>query len=55
MTPFSLYTLGTMSLGRNPADITQDLTVARRAMEAGYDTVEIHAATVEEAIRIFGE
>lgn len=24
-----------MSLGRNPADITQDLTVVRRAMEAG--------------------
>jgi aryl-alcohol dehydrogenase-like predicted oxidoreductase len=29
------YTFGSMSLGRNPADITQDLVVARRAMEAG--------------------
>src|SRR3954447_335591 len=29
------YTFGTMSLGRNPADIASDLVVARRAMEAG--------------------
>lgn len=29
------YTFGSMSLGRNPADIAQDLAVARRAMEAG--------------------
>ncbi len=29
------YTFGTMSLGRNPADVAQDLIVARRAMEAG--------------------
>ena len=35
MTPFTRYTFGSMSLGRNPADITQDLIVARRAMEAG--------------------
>ena len=35
MTPFTPYTFGSMSLGRNPADITQDLIVARRAMEAG--------------------
>lgn len=35
MPPFTLYTFGSMSLGRNPADITADLTVARRAMEAG--------------------
>jgi len=32
MTP---YTFGTMSLGRNPADVTLDLAVVRRAMEAG--------------------
>jgi aryl-alcohol dehydrogenase-like predicted oxidoreductase len=31
----SLFTFGSMSLGRNPADITSDLAVARRAMEAG--------------------
>ena len=35
MTLFTPYTFGSMSLGRNPADITQDLTVVRRAMEAG--------------------
>ena len=35
MTPFTRYTFGSMSLGRNPADITQDLIVTRRAMEAG--------------------
>ena len=35
MTPLTPYTFGTMSLGRNPADIAQDLVVARRAMEAG--------------------
>jgi aryl-alcohol dehydrogenase-like predicted oxidoreductase len=35
MTPLSPYTFGTMSLGRNPADVAQDLIVARRAMEAG--------------------
>jgi len=35
MTPFTPYTFGSMSLGRNPADITHDLMVARRAMEAG--------------------
>jgi len=35
MTPFSPYTFGSMSLGRNPADITRDLAVARRALEAG--------------------
>ena len=29
------YTFGSMSLGRNPADIAQDLIVARRAMDAG--------------------
>lgn len=29
------YTFGTMSLGRNPADVTQDLAVVRRAIEAG--------------------
>ncbi len=29
------YTFGSMSLGGNPADITRDLAVARRAMEAG--------------------
>jgi aryl-alcohol dehydrogenase-like predicted oxidoreductase len=35
MMPLTLYTFGTMSLGRNPADVTQDLAVARRAIEAG--------------------
>jgi aryl-alcohol dehydrogenase-like predicted oxidoreductase len=35
MNPFTPYTFGSMSLGRNPADIRQDLAVARRAMEAG--------------------
>jgi aryl-alcohol dehydrogenase-like predicted oxidoreductase len=35
MTPFTPYTFGTMSLGRNPADVVQDLAVARRAIEAG--------------------
>jgi aryl-alcohol dehydrogenase-like predicted oxidoreductase len=29
------FTFGTMSLGRNPADVANDLAVARRAMEAG--------------------
>ena len=35
MSPFTPYTFGTMSLGRNPADVAGDLAVARRAMEAG--------------------
>jgi aryl-alcohol dehydrogenase-like predicted oxidoreductase len=35
MTPMTPYTFGTMSLGRNPSDVAQDLVVARRAMEAG--------------------
>jgi len=35
MRPFTPYTFGTMSLGRNPADVAQDLIVARRAIEAG--------------------
>ncbi|MCG3149423.1 MAG: hypothetical protein PCFJNLEI_02884 [Verrucomicrobiae bacterium] len=35
MTPLTPYTFGSMSLGKKPADITQDLVVARRAMEAG--------------------
>lgn len=35
MSPFTPYTFGSMSLGRNPADISRDLVVARRAMEAG--------------------
>jgi len=35
MTPFTPYTFGSMSLGKNPSDITQDLIVARRAIEAG--------------------
>jgi aryl-alcohol dehydrogenase-like predicted oxidoreductase len=35
MTPLTPYTFGTMSLGRNPADVARDLAVARRAMEAG--------------------
>lgn len=33
--PDTLFTFGSMSLGRNPAEITQDLVVARRAMESG--------------------
>ncbi len=35
MTLFSPFTFGSMSLGRNPADISNDLAVARRALEAG--------------------
>lgn len=35
MNPLSPYTFGSMSLGKNPANISQDLAVARRAMEAG--------------------
>lgn len=35
MFQFSPYTFGSMSLGRNPADVTQDMAVARRAMETG--------------------
>lgn len=35
MTPITPYTFGSMSLGRNPADVAQDLIVARRAIEAG--------------------
>lgn len=35
MLAFTPYTFGSMSLGRNPADIAQDLAVVRRAMEAG--------------------
>ena len=35
MMPLTPFTFGTMSLGRNPADVAQDLVVARRAMEAG--------------------
>jgi aryl-alcohol dehydrogenase-like predicted oxidoreductase len=35
MTAITRFTFGSMSLGRNPADIGQDLAVARRAMEAG--------------------
>lgn len=35
MTTLTPYTFGSMSLGRNPADISSDLAVARRAMEAG--------------------
>ncbi|MFA6288110.1 MAG: hypothetical protein WC661_12065 [Opitutaceae bacterium] len=35
MIPLSPYTFGSMSLGRNPADVVNDLAVARRAMEAG--------------------
>jgi len=34
MPPFTLYTFGSMSLGRNPADITQDVTVVRRVIPA---------------------
>jgi aryl-alcohol dehydrogenase-like predicted oxidoreductase len=32
---FTNYTFGTMSLGKEPADVVQDLAVTRRAMEAG--------------------
>jgi aryl-alcohol dehydrogenase-like predicted oxidoreductase len=35
MLAFTPYTFGSMSLGRNPVEVTQDLAVARRAMEAG--------------------
>ncbi|HRJ72537.1 MAG TPA: hypothetical protein PLS03_09935 [Terrimicrobiaceae bacterium] len=35
MVDFSPYTFGSMSLGSKPADIVNDLRVARRAMEAG--------------------
>ena len=35
MTSLSPFTFGSMSLGRNPADITADLAVARRAIESG--------------------
>jgi aryl-alcohol dehydrogenase-like predicted oxidoreductase len=35
MLDFTPYTFGSMSLGKNPAEITQDLAVARRAMESG--------------------
>jgi aryl-alcohol dehydrogenase-like predicted oxidoreductase len=35
MIPLTPYTFGTMSLGRNPAEVSQDLVVVRRAMEAG--------------------
>ncbi len=35
MVTLSPYTFGSMSLGRNPADVSLDLVVARRAMEAG--------------------
>jgi aryl-alcohol dehydrogenase-like predicted oxidoreductase len=35
MLAFTPYTFGSMSLGKNPAEVTQDLAVARRAMEAG--------------------
>jgi aryl-alcohol dehydrogenase-like predicted oxidoreductase len=35
MLSFTPYTFGSMSLGRNPADVNQDLVVARRAMESG--------------------
>ncbi|MFZ4775625.1 MAG: hypothetical protein ACOYM3_09695 [Terrimicrobiaceae bacterium] len=35
MIPLTPYTFGSMSLGRNPSDITGDLAVVRRAMEAG--------------------
>jgi len=33
--PNTIFTFGSMSLGRNPAEIAQDLVVARRAMESG--------------------
>ena len=35
MNTFSTFTFGSMSLGRNPADISKDLAVARRAIDAG--------------------
>ena len=35
MIRLSPFTFGSMSLGRNPADVVQDLVVARRAMESG--------------------
>lgn len=35
MLAFTPYTFGSMSLGRNPAEVARDLAVARRAMEAG--------------------
>ena len=35
MLAFTPYTFGTMSLGKNPADVAQDLIVARRAIESG--------------------
>ena len=35
MLAFTPYTFGSMSLGKNPAEVTQDLAVVRRAMEAG--------------------
>ena len=35
MLAFTPYTFGSMSLGKNPADVAQDLAVVRRAMEAG--------------------
>src|SRR5271156_4125932 len=35
MPPFTPFTFGSMSLGKNPADVAQDLAVARRAMESG--------------------
>lgn len=34
MKDLPLFTFGSMSLGKNPADVAQDLVVARRAMEA---------------------
>jgi len=36
------YTFGSMSLGRNPSDIKNDLAVVRRAIEAG---VWFHSST----------
>jgi len=35
MLAFTPYTFGSMSLGKNPAEVAQDLAVVRRAMEAG--------------------
>jgi aryl-alcohol dehydrogenase-like predicted oxidoreductase len=35
MKPFSPFTFGSMSLGRNPSEIANDLAVARRALESG--------------------
>ncbi len=35
MMALSRYTFGSMSLGRNPAEVDGDLVVARRAMESG--------------------